>query len=69
MTLFRYRKNGLLYTIYRVTPRQILGRWYEAHPYRHNTHIGMKRPGANLPRGVVFYPEMKLEDFEEVAYV
>ena len=68
MTLFRYKKNGLLYTIYRVTPRHVMGWWYEAHPYRHNVNIGMKRPGPVQPKNVCFYPNMSLNDFEEVAY-
>lgn len=61
MTLFRYKKNGLLYTIERVSPPRVLGFWYVAVPYRHSVAIGLR--GGNR-----FKSNMSLSDFEEVAY-
>lgn len=55
MTIFRSKKNGLLYTIERVSPMKVLGQWYEAKPYKHSKSIGSKLTGV------------KLEDFEVVA--
>lgn len=64
MTLFRYKGNGLLYTIYRVSPLRVSGHWYEAHPYKHNTEIGI----TQKKRFREFRVNMSLDDFEEVAY-
>jgi len=61
MTLFRYKGNGLLYTI---TYTYGWGQYYKAHPYKHNTEIGYKQRSR---RGQ-FRPDMTLDDFEVVAY-
>lgn len=66
MKIYRYKKNGLLYILYRVTPQRWMGRWYEAHPFNHNVKIGNQRPGFQLPKGVIFKADMKLTDFEPV---
>jgi hypothetical protein len=60
MTLFRYKKNGLLYTIEHVTPSRMTGHWYEAIPFRHTVAIGLR--GGNR-----FKSNMSLNDFVEVA--
>jgi hypothetical protein len=60
VTLFRYKRNGLLYTIERVSPPRVTGEWYEAIPYRHTVAIGLR--GGNQ-----FKSNMSLSDFEEVA--
>lgn len=65
MTLFRYNQNKLLYIIYLV--RNKAGKYYEVHPYKHNTYIGNKRPGVGRPKGVLFKGKMSLSDFEKVA--
>lgn len=65
MTLFRYKKNGLLYTVQHV--RDKMGLRYEAHPYKHTVYIGNQRPGKYLPKGVVFKGNMFLSDFNPVA--
>jgi len=39
MTLFRCLTNQKLYTIAKVTPRMVLGTWYEAIPYNHNIPV------------------------------
>ena len=58
MTIFRYKKNGLLYTI------TLSGRsGYKAHPYRHTTEIGVMF--KNRYRD--FKSGMTLDDFEVVA--
>jgi len=61
MTLFRYKRNGLLYTITRDCGR--MGSACRAHPYQHNTEIGMK----SKRRFREFKSNMVLADFEEVA--
>jgi hypothetical protein len=61
MTLFRFKGNGLLYTIERVSPRQMTGSWHEAMPYRHNVNIGVRN-------GQRFKANMTLNDFVEVAH-
>ena len=58
MTLFRYKKNGLLYTI---TIDRFKG--YKAHPYRHTTEIGVMF--KNRYRD--FKSGMTMDDFEAVA--
>ena len=65
MTIFRYRKNGLLYTLYRVSPPKMIGRWYEAYPYQHDVFIGKKNSKGEK---VVFKASMSLNDFENIAY-
>ena len=61
MTLFRYKKNGLLYTITR--DRGPMGVCYKVHPFQHNTEIGMK----NKTRFREFRGGMTLSDFTVVA--
>lgn len=63
MTIYRYKKNGLLYTIHRVSPMRVSGHWYEAHPYRHSTEIGI----THKNRFRQFRSNMSLEDFVPVA--
>lgn len=63
MTLFRYKKNGLLYTITRAGPRG--GYVYRAHPYKHAVEIGIKQK----KRFREFKSNMSMNDFVEVAYV
>lgn len=61
MTLFRYKKNGLLYTI-TVNGH---GRGYKAHPYKHDTEIGVKFDSHARYRD--FKSDMTMDDFEAVA--
>lgn len=58
MTLFRYRKNGLLYTI----TVDLMRRW-QVHPYRHSVEIGIKHKS----RWREFPATMSMKDFEAVA--
>lgn len=60
MTLFRYKKNGLLYMI---TKNSYGG--YKAHPYKHDTEIGVKYKSHARFRD--FKSDMSMEDFEVVA--
>jgi hypothetical protein len=61
MTIFRYKKNGLLYTI---THHKVgLGWVYKVHPYNHKTEIGI----IQKKRFREFRVDMELEDFERVA--
>lgn len=62
MTLFRYKKNGLLYTI--TSERGRGG--YKAHPYKHTVEIGVTYTSHGRFRD--FKSNMSLSDFEEVAY-
>ncbi len=39
MTIYRHKKNGLLYTIEKVSPRMYTGLWYEAKPFNHDTPV------------------------------
>jgi hypothetical protein len=59
MTLFRYKGNGLLYTI-TVDGH---GRGYKAHPYQHTTEIGVSFKN----RFRDFKSMMSMNDFEPVA--
>jgi hypothetical protein len=52
MTIYKYKKNGLMYLLYIVTPPKILGRYLKAEPYLHNTEISK---------------DINLEDFVEVG--
>ena len=56
MTIFRHKKNGLLYTIELVTPPRFTGSWYEAQPYNHSTLAYPRKKHADLA------------DFQAVAY-
>lgn len=62
MTLFRYKKNGLLYTITREGAR--FGSGYKVHPYNHDVEIGVSFKGRRFRD---FKSTMSLSDFEEVA--
>jgi hypothetical protein len=59
MTLFRYKKNGLLYTI----TTNVHGGGHKVHPYRHCVEIGVsfKRRFQN------FKSNMSMSDFVTVA--
>ena len=59
MTLFRYKKNGLLYTI----TTNVHGRGHKVHPYKHREEIGVsfKRRFQN------FKSNMTVSDFVVVA--
>lgn len=61
MTLFRYKPNGLLYTI-TVNAR---GNGYKAHPYKHDTEIGVKFESHARFRD--FKSDMTMDDFVVVA--
>lgn len=61
MTLFRYKKNGLLYTI-TVNGH---GRGCKAHPYKHDVEIGVKFDSHARYRD--FKTSMSMDDFEAVA--
>lgn len=59
MTLFRYKKNGLLYTI----TVDSNGRGFKAHPYQHTVEIGV----SFKRRFRDFKSNMSMADFEVVA--
>lgn len=61
MTLFRYKKNGLLYTI--TTNGR--GSGHKAHPYNHTVEIGVKFDSHSRFRD--FKSNMTMNDFEVVA--
>jgi hypothetical protein len=61
MTLFRYKGNGLLYTI-TVNGR---GSGHKAHPYKNNVEIGVKFESHARFRD--FKSNMSMDDFVEVA--
>lgn len=60
MTLFRYKGNGLLYTI---TVERCRG--HKAHPYKHDVEIGVKFQSHARFRD--FKSGMTMGDFEVVA--
>lgn len=61
MTIFRYKSNGLLYTI--TTNGR--GSGHKAHPYKHNTEIGVMFSSHSRYRD--FKSKMTMDDFEIVA--
>lgn len=61
MTLFRFKGNGLLYTI-TVNGR---GSGHKAHPYNHKEEIGVKFTSHSRFRD--FKSNMSMNDFEAVA--
>lgn len=61
MTLFRYKGNGLLYTI-TVDGHS---RGFKAHPYRHSVEIGVKFTSHGRFRD--FKSNMSMDDFVKVA--
>jgi hypothetical protein len=61
MTLFRFKGNGLLYTI-TVNGH---GRGYKAHPYNHSTEIGVSFHSHGRFRD--FKSSMTMDNFEAVA--
>ena len=61
MTLFRYKKNGLLYTI----TTNGVGSGHKAIPYRHTTEIGVMFNSHSRYRD--FKSGMTMNDFEAVA--
>ncbi len=61
MTIFRYKKNGLLYIITKDR-----GNRYKAHPYKHSVEIGVMFTSHARYRD--FKSNMTLEDFEAVAF-
>lgn len=60
MKIFRYKKNGLLYTI---TQDRYWGRSYKVHPYKHSEEIGI----VHKKRFREFKVNMSLDDFEVVS--
>ena len=63
MTIFRNKKNGLLYTITREGPRG--GYSYKAHPYKHGIEIGVTWSSHGRYRD--FKANMSMNDFEIVS--
>jgi hypothetical protein len=64
MTLFRYKKNGLLYTI--TTNGR--GSGHKVHPYRHDTEIGVAFKGRHtIRRFQNFKSGMTMDNFTAVA--
>lgn len=61
MTLFRCKKNGLLYTI-TVNSN---GNGHKAHPYKHDVEIGVTFTSHSRYRD--FKSNMSMKDFEAVA--
>ena len=61
MTIFRYKKNGLLYTI--TVNRH--GRGYKVHPYKHHVEIGVQFNSHGRFRD--FKVGMNFEDFVPVS--
>lgn len=61
MTIFRYKGNGLLYTI--TVDRR--GNQHKVHPYKHTTEIGVKFTSHSRFRD--FKTDMSMKDFEIVA--
>lgn len=61
MTLFRYKKNGLLYTI----TTNSNGGGHKAHPYKHGVEIGVTFTSHSRHRD--FKTNMSMKDFEVVA--
>jgi hypothetical protein len=61
MTLFRYKGNGLLYTI-TIDAR---GHNHKAHPYKHSVEIGVMFTSHDRYRD--FKSNMSMKDFEPVA--
>ena len=61
MTLFRYKKNGLLYTI----TTNGCGSGHKAHPYKHTVEIGVLFNSHSRYRN--FKSNMSMADFEIVA--
>jgi hypothetical protein len=59
MTLFRYKKNGLLYTI----TTNVHGRGHKVFPYKHSVEIGV----SLRRRFRDFKSNMNMNDFEVVA--
>ena len=59
MTLFRYKKNGLLYTI----TTNVHGRGHKVFPYKHSVEIGV----SFRKRFRDFKSKMTMADFEAVA--
>lgn len=61
MTLFRFKGNGLLYTI-TVNGH---GSGHKAHPYKHNTEIGVSFNSHGRFRD--FKSNMNMDNFEPIA--
>jgi len=61
MTIFRYKGNGLLYTI----TLNGHGAGHKAHPYNHKEEIGVKFTSHNRFRD--FKSNMSMDDFEAVS--
>lgn len=63
MKVYRYKKNGLLYTITREGSRG--GYSLKAHPYKHDVEVGVKFRKSNRFRD--FKVNMSMDDFELVS--
>lgn len=61
MTIFRYKGNGLLYTI----TTNHAGHGHKAHPYKHTVEIGIKFNRHGRYRD--FKSNMSMSDFTAVA--
>lgn len=61
MTIFRYKHNGLLYTI----TIDNYGRGFKAHPYLHESEIGIQYTSKNRYRN--FKSNMSMSDFVVVS--
>lgn len=61
MTIFRYCKNGLLYTI--TQDRGCRGCIFRAHPYKHKVEIGI----GQKRRFREFKSGMSLKDFAKIS--
>lgn len=61
MTIYRYKKNGLLYTI----SANGHGSNYKVYPYKHVTEIGVVFSSNKRFRD--FKSDMTMDDFEPVA--
>ncbi len=55
MTIFRHKKNGLLYTIEKVSPRMVLGSWHEAKPFNHDTPVYARKKHVDMNEFVAVY--------------
>lgn len=62
MTIFRYKKNGLLYTI--TTNGR--GSGHKVHPYKHNVELGVTFTSHSRFRD--FKANMTMNDFDVVAF-
>lgn len=48
MNIYRHKKNGLLYTLEKVSPRMVLGSWHEAKPFNHDTPVYVRKTHVDM---------------------